>query len=455
MNRILLYILLFPSISFTQNSLNTELLYHWMDSTIIGTTLYDNAYNEVWGMVYNNKEFAVIGSTNGTHIFDVTDPINTIEVAYVAGSDQGAAIVHRDYHDLNGYLYIVCDEGASTLQIVDVSNLPNSFNVVYDSNSLFKRAHNIFIDTSSEHLYVCSETQVGFGNNFNALHIYDLSNPVNPTHHYTYNDVGHVHDAFVKNDTAFLNCGNQGLRIVDFSMVGPMLQVVHQELGSLTSYPDAGYNHSGWPTSDGNYYVMADENHGNQMKLLDVSSFANPTVLSLFFSDVNVTESMPHNQIIDGHYVYTAHYHDGFYVHDISDPLNPLLIGFYDTFDPNHHNSYMGAWGVYPFLPSGNILVSDMQTGLYVFQVNYSGVPSGLDENINPVNIFPNPASDKIYLDYTLPGMLKIYDLSGHLVKEHEVIPHESVNINNLPHGFYLLQLEFDDFIFQDKLLKQ
>ena len=71
--------------------------------------------------------------------------------------------------------------------------------------------------------------------------------------------------------------------------------------------------------------------------------------------------------------MYTAHYHDGVYIHDISDPNNPILVAFYDTFDPTHYNSYMGAWGVYPFLPSGNILVSDMQTGLYVFEIDYSG----------------------------------------------------------------------------------
>ena len=235
-----------------------------MDSTIIGTTLYNNVYNEVWGMVYNEREFAVIGSTDGTHIFDITDVSNVNEVAYIPGAAQGASIVHRDYHDFNGYLYIVCDEGQSTLQIVDVSDLPNSHSIVYDSNDLFLRAHNIFIDTLTSHLYVCSEKKLGI-NNFNALHIYDLStNPELPTHWYTYNDVGHVHDAFVKNDTAFLNCGNQGFKIVDFSMVSPMLAVMHNELASLTSYPDAGYNHSGWLTEDGNYYVMADENPGKK-----------------------------------------------------------------------------------------------------------------------------------------------------------------------------------------------
>ena len=61
----------------------------------------------------------------------------------------GGGVIHRDYHDFSGYLYIVCDEGSSsTLQIIDITNLPNSVNTVYDSDILFTRAHNIFIDTA-------------------------------------------------------------------------------------------------------------------------------------------------------------------------------------------------------------------------------------------------------------------------------------------------------------------
>ena len=68
MKRLLILCVLLPFMVTAQTSLNTSLLYHWMDSTITGTSLYDNAYNEVWGMAYNDKEFAVIGSTDGTHI---------------------------------------------------------------------------------------------------------------------------------------------------------------------------------------------------------------------------------------------------------------------------------------------------------------------------------------------------------------------------------------------------
>ena len=164
---ILTYTIFFFSIlSFSQ--LNSSLLFHWDDSTIIGSTSYDNAYNECWGFKVNNTEIAVIGSTEGTNFFDVTNPQNSTEVAFVAGSYTGSGVVHRDYHDFQGYLYIVCDEGwsTSTLQIVDISNLPTSVNVVYDSDSLFNTAHNIFIDTATAKLYACASNT--------AMDIYSL-----------------------------------------------------------------------------------------------------------------------------------------------------------------------------------------------------------------------------------------------------------------------------------------
>ena len=50
---------------------------------------------------------------------------------------------------------------------------------------------------------------------FNAMNVYDLNNPTNPQLIYNYDDVGHVHDAYVYNDTAFLNCA-EGLKVIKF-----------------------------------------------------------------------------------------------------------------------------------------------------------------------------------------------------------------------------------------------
>ena len=64
--------------------------------------------------------------------------------------------------------------------------------------------------------------------------------------------------------------------------------------------------------------------------------------------------------------LYLGYYHDGLRIFDISAPSNPVQTWMYDTYLPNNHNSYKGAWGVYPYLPSGNIIVSDMQSGLFI-----------------------------------------------------------------------------------------
>jgi len=419
--------------SLSLSQLNSTLLFHWDDPTIIGSTSYDNAYNECWGFEVNNTEIAVIGSTEGTHFFDVTDPQNSTEVAFVAGAYTGGGVVHRDYHDYQGYLYIVCDEGwsTSTLQIVDISNLPTSVNVVYDSDNLFNTSHNIFIDTATAKLYACASNT--------AMDIYSLHDPVNPTLLYSYTDVGHVHDAYVKNDTAYLNCGNDGFRIVDFSPLDwPVLpSPPYIELASFTSYPDAGYNHSGWLSDNGMIYAMQDENHGYDVKIMDVSDYNNITVLSILNSGENA-QSMAHNGIIKGDFLYLAYYHDGLRVFDISDPSNPVQVCNYDTYSPSSYNSYKGAWGVYPYLPSGNIIVSDMQSGLYVLDCT---IPINSIANINQnLNIYPNPAKD--YFNVNIDAKkIEIYDISSRKITQQIIAIDHKFYRNNIANGLYIYRL--------------
>ena len=50
-----------------QDSLNMKVLYNWKDNSLSATNLYNNAYNEVWGYAKNGREYAIIGTTRGTH----------------------------------------------------------------------------------------------------------------------------------------------------------------------------------------------------------------------------------------------------------------------------------------------------------------------------------------------------------------------------------------------------
>jgi choice-of-anchor B domain-containing protein len=356
----LFYYLLFllPNLVFSQTQ--AELLYHFSDNTIIPTAAYNGRYNETWGFVINNREFGVIGTSDGMRIFDLTevatpgavpDPIKIIAPAV------GAGIIHRDMKEWNGYLYAVCDEGNSTLQIIDCHNLPTSAEVVYNSNEFVTTAHNLFIDTSQARLYLLGAS--------GQTTILDISNPIAPTLLGSYPNASYympyVHDAYIHNNIGVMNCGGDGLWVIDFSNASSPVT-----LGTMTNYPGAGYNHSGWMTDDGLYYVLCDETHGSPVKMINFKDFTDMSVVSSMNAG-SFNSQIPHNALVKKNLLYVSYYYDGLQVFDISNPLMPQRVQNYDTYSGANQAGYAGAWGVNPNLPSGNTLIGDMNTGFWVF----------------------------------------------------------------------------------------
>ena len=96
---------------------------------------------------------------------------------------------------------------------------------------------------------------------------------------------------------------------------------------------------------------------------------------------------------------------------------------FYDTStEAPGPGRYRGAWGVYPFLPSGNILVSDMQNGLFVIDGDIPVNTQDEMELAKEVNVFPNPSSGVFTIDLSgLKGSsftMDILDVNGRLIKQ-------------------------------------
>ncbi len=431
-----------------QTSLNMSLLFQWKDTTITPSFAHDNTYNEIWGYAKNGREYAIIGTSAGTHIFDITDVNNVDTVDFIPGRVQGGQIIHRDYDTYQDYLYIVADEGLSSLQIADLTFLPDSAPVVYDDTTLIKRSHNIFIDTASGYLYTCAGW-TNLGNN--DLSVYSLVvDPANPQFVLNCaNDVpfwngtiGNVHDIYVKNDTAYCNSELRGLFIVDFTNV---LNV--QLIGSLTSYVQQDYNHSGWLHSSGNYYAFADERHGLDVKVIDVSDLSNISFIDTIGANVIQSLSMPHNVIFRGDNLFISHYFDGLYVFNTSDPNNISLAGFYDTSTRTHQlNKFEGNWGVYPFLPSGKILASDMQEGLFVFDTSF---PVSINEekikNDFAFIVYPNPTSSIITITTTLfknPVEYAIVNVNGKIVERGNLTKTQTIfSLSNISAGFYTFSI--------------
>lgn len=422
------------------SSLNMDSLYNWRDTDLVPSSAHFNTYNEIWGYAKNGKEYAIIGSTAGTHIFDVTEPSISEQVAFIEGKVSGPIIVHRDFHDYDDYLYMVADEGNSSLQIADLRFLPDSAPVVYDSGSLFPRAHNIFIDSTSARMYVCGGPL--------QFAVFSLADPTSPTLLLNcptevpfWGPIGYVHDAYVRNDTAYLNAGPNGLFVVDFNDINNP-----QMIGSMDVYPQSGYNHSGWLMENRPFYALADENHGRDVKMVDVSDFEDIHVVDTISSDVD-PNSIPHNLIFKGDLLYISYYFDGVYVFDCSDPTKPEVAGFYDTSTETHQPGvYRGCWGVYPFLPSGRILASDMQTGLWVLELN---VVAGTDEPslsaTIPMTLYPNPVSDVLFIRTEIdhPFDFQILDAVGRMVSSGTAVGR--VDVSGLQTGTYIIVLSSEE----------
>jgi len=457
-----------------------NLLGRWQDTTLVGSNIHKNVYNEIWGYAVAGKEYAILGTTAGTHFIEVTDPSTPKEIFFIPGKVQGGAIIHRDYHDYKGYLYAVADEGVSSLQIIDLQQLPDTVEVVYDSKELISRSHNIFIDTTSALLY--SLISRGGITRFSAMTLFDISNPLDPVYINEYSLFGglqasQIHDAYVQDNIAFLNLGPSGLAIVDFS--DPYNPVT---LSTITDYQDRGYNHSGWLSADCSNYYMADENHGFDVKVVAVSDLCEPEVTRTFNAEVSSPTSIPHNQVVACDYLYISYYYDGLRVYNIKNPAQPELALFYDTYLEPEGREFRGAWGVYPFLPSGNILVSDMQNGLFIFEgmgdncamqeqlpcsMQSSCIIAPISElqSLNSINIQPNPITNHFSLSINLSTALSSLSISlidniGQTIqtwtKEQLLAGNNDFSFSlqeQLPNGVYFLSLRSQQSVTSRKLV--
>lgn len=409
---------------------DVTLLDNWSDELINGW-YNEGAYNEVWGFVYEGKEYGVIGSANGTNIIKINDD-NTLErIQFIEGRHLSA--IHRDFHDYNGYLYEVCDQGKSSLRIHDLSYLPDSIHMVYDDSTFLARCHNIFIDSSSALLYACGVT---YGTFDVAMRVLSLDNPTQPTLVYDYEFVDYVHDVFVRNDTAYIHAGNQGMRVADFS--NPAMPL---PLGTLEFYPDKGYNHSGWLSEDGKTYVMCDETAGMRFKVLDVSDLSNIEVLS-YDKPPTFDLTMPHNVMVKDGLAYFSYYNDGLQIYDIRNPTNIKRVAYYDTY-PDSEINFRGAWGIYAFLPSGRLLVSDRKYGMFL--LNYNPPPNLVEAEIDSY-FYPNYVENGFAFFYTNQNFpsdyqIEIFANNGSLVKIfYGSGDYLSMDLSDLSNGLYLFK---------------
>ncbi len=415
----------------------------------------DQTFNDLWGWAApDGREYAIIGSVDSIYFIEVSDPKNPKVRAVAAGRYNNC--IHRDMVTYSHYAYCVADEGNSSLQIFDLQYLPDSVHKVYDSDTLLSKAHSIYI--YKDILYFAyPKSKKNSSLIAHALMTASLAtDPEHPKWLHTIeanSSFEYVHDLFVRNDTAFLNCGTDGLWI--YSFVNPLAPY---SITSVTTYPDEGFCHSSAVTPDGKNLFFTDENSGMRIKRYDISTLKNgrtsdrkPNFKDLFGLHYQLG-SIAHNPYVKDHYLICSYYQDGVAVFDIND--SDKLVDYYDTY-PQNGNAYFGyegCWGVYPYLPSGTIIASDMTNGLFCLRLRDT---STAVEQAIPLEasfkLFPNPVANHAFIYYrglkTLKGQIIIYRPDADVCFQYQVVFNSSSQnieipeIAHLPAGIYFLKI--------------
>jgi choice-of-anchor B domain-containing protein len=383
-----------------------------LNINLLSHLTYSGTLANIGGYVdHSGNEYALVGWQSGLDIVDVTIPTAPVVKFTIAGPN----CEWREVKTYRDFAYVTTECGTIGLQVIDMSNLPASINTTtYKGdaaiNNQITTIHALHIDTARAKLYLYgSNISTGANDNGYPL-IIDISAPASP--HY----VGHfivgsgnayVHDGYVENDTAYfchiytpgfvsiVNCANPANPV---------------EIASHVSTPNQ-FPHNTWLSADHKTMFTTDEVTNSYQTAYDISDLSNITEISRFQKDPG-SNSIVHNvHIVPGDFAVTSWYTEGVVIIDESHPHNPIEVGHYDTYPASNAGTFNGDWGVYPFLPSGNLVVSDIDNGLFVLGPTY--VHACWLEGIVSDTVTGNPIYNASLVLSTTPTTTRASNITG------------------------------------------
>lgn len=313
---------------------------------------YPYSCASLWGYAQNGNEYALVGTYDGVSIVDVTDPDNPVDLFDVA-TEQSE---WREIKTYSHYAYASTEDefgGHLGMLIIDLSDLPNSYTQYYfkytdPQGNVQQNGHTLWIDEQGR-LFI-------FGGNYGSggYTCFDLTaDPLNPTFLGKY-ESHYIHDGMARGDTLWASEIYDGhLEVLD---VSDPASAVSMAVWSTTS----NFTHNSWPTSNDHYLFTTDEVNNSYLTSYDVSDLSNVTELDKVQSNPGSQVIIHNVHLYNDEFATVAYYKDGVVLFDVSHPDNMIEVGHYDTDPGESGGNYGGTWGVYPYLPSGNIIASDL-----------------------------------------------------------------------------------------------
>ena len=318
----------------------------------------------------------------------MSDPDNLLLIGVIPTASVNS--IWRDIKVYNNHAYIVSEASNHGMQIFDLTRLRNVENIpsVFSPDSHFTdfgRAHNIVINEETGYAYPVGNQDPGRsftrdpgheGGLFDGGPIFvNIQNPLAPVMEGGFSDAGYCHDAqaVVYNGPDNEHIGKEIIIGSDAQHVD-IIDVTDKSNPILIStivYENTHYTHQGWLTEDHKYFIVGDEldeaadGINTRSIVLDLTDLDNP---QLHYDYYGPTLAIDHNGYIVGNRFYLASYKAGLREIDISQIESQQMseVGYFDSYPQGDGSGFSGAWSVYPFHESKNIIISDIQNGLFV-----------------------------------------------------------------------------------------
>ncbi len=336
--------------------------------------------NDIWGWTdpATGKEYALVGLSSGTAFVDISTPTAPVYLGSLATHTNNSS--WRDMKVYKNHAYIVSEAGGHGMQVFDLTQLANVTNppatfsetAHYDQ---FGNAHNIVINEDSGFAYaVGSNTCAG------GLHMVDISTPQSPVDAGCYSGDGYTHDAqcvmYTGPDTEHqgkeicVNSNEDTITIVDVTDKGAPVQLARE------GYPNSEYVHQGWFDEQQTYFYQNDEldegSTNTRTLIWDLTDLDDPFLTEEYFGE---TRAIDHNLYVKGNFVYESNYTAGLRILDITNRESPVEVAFFDTYTSSNNASFNGAWSSYPYFESGNVIVNNIEAGLFILKPNFPSLP--------------------------------------------------------------------------------
>ncbi len=418
-------------------------------------------YSALWGYrATNGREYAILGCATGTAFIDVTDTANIHEVDFQTGLTSS----WREMKVYSHYAYIVSEATNSGLQIIDLQYLPDSVHFVRTfTYPTYNHTHSIQQD--GPYLFINGgNVSVGQADQGGTTILDLTSDPELPVKRGSWGTY-YVHDCRVRNDTMYV------CNIYDppgtITVVNVSNKDVPSTISSWVNNPNP-FPHNCALLPGRTFILTTDEtsNPVGKLKVWNISNLSNVTFVANW-QPTGITNTIVHNVEIYGNYALIAHYTAGVRLVNISVPASPTEVAWYDTYPSANNNTYNGVWGVF-MLPSGKIIASDRQTGLYVLRTSVQVV--GITDPVNnaPSSFelkqnYPNPFNPSTTIEYSIPKgsnvSIRIFDVLGKQVglvaDEYKAAGSYSVSYDagRLASGIYYYTINADNFMQTRKMV--